>query len=419
MKQHGPIDIALLGAGTVGGAFLDIVDRECGGLLRIKKVMVRSPHKPRSFDTASHKVVYGLDDILGDRDIRVVVDLIDSADSSYAHVLRLLQGGKSVVTANRALIARKGRELLAVALQNRVHLFFEAAAGGSIPIVDTLIRENIPGRIEEMTAILSGASNYILCDMDEHGSSFEAALQRAKSRRLCAPDPKEDTDGRDAAQKLAILVGILENRFVDPDAVPHFGIDDIAEEDVALAAEQDLVFRPLARYAKEPTEGAAFLWVGPGLVSRQSLLGRVRDEDNAFLLRTSALGRQFYMGCGAGAEVAARTALRDVLKVLDYRWDPETGLFGAALGNQPLEFSPQGGRCRYLLKIYFDDERALRSELTERYPRLSLIQVKQNRLWALTPPEDETVSSETLEGLLRERRASYILRFPVFDEKSR
>ena len=310
------INIGLLGCGTVGRGFVDLLARERerirgrdGVDIAVKRILVRDADKPRPGINPSLLSTSAID-ILDDG-CDIIVELVGGVHSAGAFVRRALANGRHVVTANKALLADSGRELFATAERKNVRIGFEASVCGGIPIVRAL-RHGLAGdRIESISGVLNGTCNYILTRMEQDDLEFDAALRLAQERGFAEADPALDVGGEDAAQKLRILGELAFG--------PHHvnmrvhGITDVTRAEVEQARARRCVVRHVATARR----------VGGGIemrVERRELsefhpLAAIRDENNGVVIRGRAVGELMFQGKGAGSLPTAAAVLSDVIEI--------------------------------------------------------------------------------------------------------
>ena len=322
MKESGSVGIGLLGAGTIGAeVFNQFSQREkqlrgsSGVGFKIKKVLVKDLEKERSVSIPLELLTTQLDMVIADPSVDVIVSLLGNADAEYEAILKALEAGKKVVTANKDVIAKRGQELLGMAKQNDAALYFEAAVAGGIQIVDNLITRYSPNRFDSVSAILNGTTNYILTRMTNDGIEFEQALLEAQKEGYAEPNPQSDIDGKDAAYKIAILASLaFRNGWVNPDEVSTKGVSSLEISDFEYAKEMGYVIKLIA-YAQR-NEGALDLWVSPTLVHKGHPLASVNGVTNGVLLSGNPVGQIKLEGLGAGPKPTSASILSDVLKAV-------------------------------------------------------------------------------------------------------
>ena len=324
-----PIQVGLLGLGTVGRGTYEVLQRNqheiarrAGRGIEIAAVAVRDVDKARATVGSEVSVSSNCDDVVRNPDIDIVVELMGGYEPARTLALAAITRGKHVVTANKALLARHGNELFDAARQKGVMLAFEAAVAGGIPIIKALREGLTANRIEWIAGIINGTSNFILSEMRAKGISFEAALKDAQRLGYAEADPTFDVEGIDAAHKLAILSSIAFGLPINIDAAYTEGITHLAAEDIKYA--EQLGYRiKLLGIAKRTATGIE-LRVHPTLVPLQRLIANVEGAMNAILIKGDAVGTTLYYGPGAGSEPTASAVIADLVDVTRlHTADPE------------------------------------------------------------------------------------------------
>lgn len=312
-----PLRIGVAGLGTVAGGVVallrdnaDALARRAGRPLSLVRVASRSP-KP-GVDLGGAAFTTDLN-ALHDPDIDVVVELIGGEDRALELVRRALQGGQSVVTANKAVLARHGGELLGLAQTQGAALGFEAAVAGGVPVLGALMRGLAANRVQEVAGIVNGTSNYILAAMSQHGVSFQAALSQAQAQGFAEADPTYDVEGIDAAHKLTILAALAFDMDFRFDAVYTEGISAVAKEDLSYAEELGYRLKHLAIARR--VQGGVEARVHPTLVPESSLLAGVSGVMNAVWIDGEGIGPTLYYGAGAGAMPTASAVAADLIAI--------------------------------------------------------------------------------------------------------
>ncbi|MCX5780232.1 MAG: homoserine dehydrogenase, partial [Firmicutes bacterium] len=251
------INVGLLGCGTVGGGVVKLLTKnqetittKTGSAIRIKRVLEKDRQKCRQLGLKDELVTDRFEDILNDDSIDIVVELIGGIEPAYTFITAAMQKGKHVVSANKDLIAVKGKELFAAALAHNVDFYFEASVAGGIPIIYPLKQSLAANRIEEIIGILNGTTNYILTKMSQEGREYQEVLREAQELGYAESDPTADVGGLDAARKIAILSSIAFNSRVTLDDVYVEGITKITPRDIQYSRELGYVIKLLA-IAKE------------------------------------------------------------------------------------------------------------------------------------------------------------------------
>ena len=312
------LKIGLLGCGTVGRGLVELVGRNealirqrSGVELRITKILVRDLEKERH--GVDRALLTTQPDKVLNNGCDLVVELVGGIEPARSFIEQSLAHGKHVVTANKALLALDGFSLMKTAKVKKVRLGFEASVCGGIPIIRALRDGLVGNNIQRLSGILNGTCNYILTRMTEDRVEFEDALREAQVKGFAEADPTLDIDGHDAAQKLKILTELAFSAQVDAGAVQVEGIRDIAADDVQAAREFGFVIKHVA--TAELSENAVSLGCAPVLLPMSHQLARIRDENNAVLVRGDAVGEMLFSGKGAGSLPSASAVLSDVVDI--------------------------------------------------------------------------------------------------------
>ena len=312
------MNIVILGAGTVGGTLIHRLVEEHAAIaaktgldLQVRRVAVRDPAKKRGFTISDSLITTDANAVVDDPDVDLVVEVMGGQDPAGDLVLRALEIGKPVVTANKELIAARGSELIAAAERSGVALLFEAAVGGGIPIIRPLSETLAGERITRVMGIVNGTTNFILSRMSEEGTAYADALQQAQDLGYAEPDPTADVTGADAAAKAAILASLAFGTWVGLDRVPHTGITDITAVDIRYAAELGYAIKLLA--IAEDTAGGVSARVHPVLLPSEHPLAAIRGATNAIFIEGPAIDELLFAGPGAGGDPTATAVLGDVI----------------------------------------------------------------------------------------------------------
>lgn len=311
--------IAVMGYGVVGSGTVEVfyknkasLERKTGQELDIKYIL-----DLREFPDSPYveKFTKNFDDILNDDEVSVVVEVIGGINPAYDFVKKLLLSGKSVVTSNKELVAKKGAELLAVAKDKNVNFFFEASVGGGIPIIQPLHQSLAANEIDEIAGILNGTTNYILTKMIREGTSFEDALKNAQKLGYAESNPSADVDGHDTCRKICILASLAFGRHIYPDNIYTEGITKITLEDVDYADNFGGGIK-LVGWAKRDENGDVQIMTCPAFVSDESQLYGVNDVFNAILVRGDSTGDVVFYGKGAGKLPTASAVVSDIVDAI-------------------------------------------------------------------------------------------------------
>lgn len=327
-----PLKIAIAGLGTVGAGTLNLLQRQAellaqraGRRLVVAAVSARDRKRDRGVELSAARWYEDAVALASDPEIDVVVELIGGADGIAESVVETaIAHGKSVVTANKALMARHGTRLAERAEEKGVALCFEASVAGGIPVIKTL-REGLAGnRLSRLYGILNGTSNYILTAMRESGREFVEVLAEAQKLGYAESDPSFDIDGIDAAHKLAILAGVGFGRPVDLDGVYSEGIRHVSRLDIEFA--EELGFRIKLLGIARMTEEGLEQRVHPCMVPRRAPIAAVEGVENAVVAEGDFIGRLVLQGRGAGAFPTASAVAADLIDIAAGRHTPPLGV---------------------------------------------------------------------------------------------
>lgn len=313
------IKLGLVGTGTVGGGCLDILrnhredfKRHLGVDMEVVRVCSRNPEQAEAHGV-SDLFTTDFNDILNDPEIDIVIELIGGTTVARDIVLGALNAGKNVVTANKALMATYGEEVMGLAREKNLEVGFEASVGGGIPIIQPLKHSLISNEITSVMGIVNGTTNYMITRMDEDGMSYEDALKEAQEKGFAEADPTADVDGLDAAAKIAILASIAFNSRVTMSQVFTEGIRRISPVDLAMAHEMGYAVKLLAHAYR--TDAGIDVRVHPTMIPESHQLATVNGVFNAIYTVGDAAGENMFFGEGAGAGPAASAVMGDVLEV--------------------------------------------------------------------------------------------------------
>ena len=360
-----PLNIGLVGLGTVGRGVADIlgngavdIERRAGRALRIRAAVVRDADRARRWCADNGHLFDILTDaqaLLDDPSIDVVCELAGGEQPALDWTRQALEGGKHIVTANKAMIANHGEQLFALARQHGVSLRFEAAIAGGIPIVKALAEGLAGNRIEWLAGIINGTGNFILSEMAGHGREFADVLAEAQALGYAEADPTFDVEGIDAAHKLAILASIAFGTPLEFDGVVTEGISGIERADVAFAAELGYRIKHLGVARRRP-DGLE-LRVHPTLIPAGRLLASVDGVMNAIVVHGDAVGSTLYYGAGAGSGPTGSAVVADLIDIArSAERMPLSPISAPAPGNEPLgALASHDFRSPFYLRLEAED----------------------------------------------------------------
>ncbi len=308
------IQVAVMGYGTVGSGVVEVIEKnkeeinkKSGEEINIKYIL-----DLRDFpgDPYADKVVHDVELILNDPEIMIICETMGGLKPAYDFTKRALQAGKSVCTSNKELVAVHGPELIRIAHENKCNYLFEASVGGGIPIIRPLNYSLTAEKIDGITGILNGTTNYILSRMEKEGADFEEVLKEAQEKGYAERNPEADVEGYDACRKIAILSSLMCGKNVKYEDIYTEGITKITSTDFAYAHAMGKTIKLLAQ-SKE-ADGKFYAMVAPFMISKQHPLYMVNDVFNAVCVHGNMLGDSMYYGRGAGKLPTASAVVSDV-----------------------------------------------------------------------------------------------------------
>lgn len=307
--------IALLGYGTVGSGVVEVLEKNrelisarAGKEIEVKYIL---DLKDFSGQKIQEKIVHEYDVILNDGEVEIVVEAMGGIEPAYTYVKNALLAGKSVVSSNKALVAKYGAELMKIARGKHVNFLFEASVGGGIPILRALGSSLTGDEIEKITGILNGTTNYMMTKMFYEGADYAAVLKEAQANGFAEADPTADVEGYDACRKIAILTSIISGKMVDFEEIYTEGISKITTEDMKYAKALGMTVKLLAECEK--VDGKWFAQVAPCLLSREHPLYSVNEVFNAVFVKGNMLGDAMFYGSGAGKLPTASAVVADIV----------------------------------------------------------------------------------------------------------
>ena len=309
------IKIAVLGYGTVGSGVVEviqtnqeIINKRVGEELDIKYVLdLREfPGTP-----VENLIVHDFETILNDEEVKIVVEVMGGIEPAYTFVKKSLLAGKSAVTSNKALVAKHGAELLAIAKENNINFLYEASVGGGIPIIRPLTSSLTGDVIEEITGILNGTTNYMMSKMYHENADYDAVLKEAQAMGYAERDPSADVEGHDACRKIAILSSIISGKLVDFEDIYTEGITNISQTDIQYAKALEMKIKLLASCTRDGEKLCAI--VAPHLVSKEHPLYNIEDVFNSIYVKGNMLGDSMFYGSGAGKLPTASAVVGDIV----------------------------------------------------------------------------------------------------------
>lgn len=379
------VKIALLGFGTVSqGTFnllqdnVDLITNRSGVTIEISKIFVRNPDKYTNITLPSTaQYVTNIDDVLNDESIAIVVELMGGTTFAKDCVEAALKHGKSVVTANKDLLAEAGPYLFDLAYKNHVDLRFEASVLGGIPIIRTLYDSLAGNRITELVGIMNGTTNFILSKMTDEGLSYGDVLKEAQDLGYAEADPTADVEGLDAARKLAILASISFNRRIFFEDVTVEGITKIDTEDISFGKEFGYNIK-LIGIAKESSKGLS-LNVYPAFVPLTHPLASVRGSYNAIYIKGNGIDDAMFYGRGAGSLPTGSSVVSDIMEVAKNVAFESTGCFKPFYFDQKNIYSPGKIQSSYYMRLAVDNKTGVLAKIATKLAeqKISVLSIVQ------------------------------------------
>ena len=310
------ISVAIMGHGVVGSGVAEILTTHKQKLFASigEEIYVKHILDLHEFPDSplADRFTKDFNDILNDREVRVVVEVMGGLNPAYDFVKKCLKSGKSVVTSNKELVAAHGAELLQIAKDENVNFLFEASVGGGIPIIRPISQCLVANIVDEIAGILNGTTNFILTKMIEDGMQFDAALKLAQDLGFAERNPAADIEGHDACRKICILASLAFGKHVYPDSVHTEGITEITLEDVKYAEAYNCVIKLIGK-VKRLDDGKIDIIVAPMFVPNKSQLANIDYEFNGIMVRGDCTGDVVFYGKGAGKLPTASAVVADVV----------------------------------------------------------------------------------------------------------
>lgn len=322
--------VAVMGYGTIGSGVVEILDRNKEVIAEKtgEEVSVKYILDLREFPKSAveNKIIHDFSVILNDPEISMVIETMGGLNPAYSFVKSSLMAGKHVATSNKALVAAYGTELLRLAKEHKVNFFFEASVGGGIPIIRPLYTSLSGEKIEEITGILNGTTNYILTKMAKDGQTFENALKEAQDLGYAERNPEADVEGQDACRKIAILTAMAAGHEVNYEHIYTEGITKISDVDFRYAEALNTSVKLFGSSRRR--EGKVYAFVAPVMIGKDHPLYGVNDVYNGIMVKGNMLGISMFYGSGAGKLPTASAVIADVIEALkvpeghvDMGWD--------------------------------------------------------------------------------------------------
>ena len=391
--------IAVLGYGTVGSGVVevleknhDIISARAGKEIEVKYVL---DLKDFSGQQIQEKIVHDYEVILNDKEVEIVVEAMGGIEPANAYVKGALLAGKSVVSSNKALVAKYGAELMKIAREKNVNFLFEASVGGGIPILRALGSSLTGDKIEKITGILNGTTNYMMTKMFYEGADYDTVLKEAQANGFAEADPTADVEGYDACRKIAILTSIISGKMVDFEEIYTEGISKVTTEDMKYAKALGMTVKLLAECKK--VDGKWFAQVAPCLLSSEHPLYNVHEVFNAVFVKGNMLGDAMFYGSGAGKLPTASAVVADVVAEAK---NPHTDIMNFWT-EEKLELEKHTEIARRFLVRVEGKQTELESRIQKDFGRVQYVNLEE------LPGEFGFVTPVMTEGAYMEKAESY------------
>lgn len=314
------LNIGILGYGSVGNGVVYILEEHfekisqvTGYKINISKILVRDLEKKRKYNYNNFTLTTDPNEILDDDDISIIIEVMGGITLAKEYILKALNNGKNVVTANKDLISNFGNELSAIAKKNSCDLFYEASVGGGIPIVKAIVNGFSSDKIQKISGILNGTSNYILTRMKNDKKTYDDALKEVQKLGFAESRLADDVEGIDTARKLAILARLSFGMSIPVKDIYTIGINNLKQKDFSMADKFDHTIKLIG--IAEEVNGNISARVGPIFIPNKHPLSRVDNENNSIFIKSHAIGETMFFGPGAGELPAAASIVSDIITI--------------------------------------------------------------------------------------------------------
>ena len=401
------IKVAIMGYGTIGSGVNEVLEtnrkilaEKIGQELEVKYILDLRDFPGTSVEG---KIVHDFSVICRDEDVKIVVETMGGLEPAYTFVKSCLEAGKHVATSNKALVAAYGTELLAIAREKKVNFLFEASVGGGIPIIRPLYRCLMGEKIQEITGILNGTTNFILTKMDKEGTSFDRALKEAQALGYAERNPEADVEGHDTCRKIAILTAMVTGREVDYEEISTEGITGITDVDFRYADAMGTSIKLVGSSRMEG--GRVHAWVAPLMIGRDHPLYGVSDVNNGIIVKGNMVGTTMYYGSGAGKLPTASAVVADMAEAARHL---DSNIPIGWSGEKQVIAPADEEVCRFFVRVSgsFEDRRDM---VEAAFGKCRVIDLGQglDEFAFLTGPMKRSRFAENLEILKVELTAEY------------
>ncbi|MEW6010010.1 homoserine dehydrogenase [Methanobacterium alkalithermotolerans] len=353
--KNDTVNIGLIGFGTIGSGVvtilkqnMDLIEKKSRKKINLKKIVDLDISTPRGVDVDPEKLSTNVDDILEDEDIDIVIELIGGYLPALDFILKALNKGKHVVTANKALLAKHWDEIISAAEENQVKISFEASVGGGIPLLQPLNESLAANNIQSIYGIINGTANYILTKMTQEGLNFDSVLNEAQDKGYAEQDTTFDVEGHDTAQKLILLTILGFGKYVKEENFHVEGIRNITPEDIIFNLEERGYVIKLLGISRK-TDNELEVRVHPTLIPQDHLLASVNGVFNGVYIEGDAVGPVMMYGQGAGSMPTASAVIGDCLDIIN---NPQKEIpFGPLKENPASLKSIENVKSKYYIRL--------------------------------------------------------------------
>ncbi len=314
------INVAILGLGTVGGGTFQILQmnkeliaKRTGKDINVTRILDLNEDALKRYGADVSIMTKNIDDITLDPNIDVVIETMGGIEPATSFMMKALQNGKNVITANKAAVANSYPELVKTAKENNVFFKFEASVGGAIPVLTSILDPLSGNNFTKVMGIVNGTTNYILTKMADEGLNYDDVLKEAQAKGFAEADPTADVEGIDVANKLSILIALLFDEYIHPNDIPTEGISKITDSDIKKAAEENCKIKLIA-YASKENEKLEY-FVKPMSIPCSTPLAGVSNEYNAILINGNAFDEVMLYGKGAGSVPTGSAIVGDIIAI--------------------------------------------------------------------------------------------------------
>ncbi len=392
--------IAILGYGTVGSGVYEVLNTNTDSINKkaLNPITIKYVLDLRDFpgDPVESILTHDFEDIISDDEVEVVVEVMGGIEPAYTFVKRSILKGKSVCTSNKALVAKHGAELLRLAKENNVNFLFEASVGGGIPIIRPIVRSITSDKIEEITGILNGTTNYMLTKMSEENLEYDDVLKDAQAKGYAERNPAADVEGHDTCRKIAILASLATEKQVNFEEIYTEGITNITKTDIDYVKKIDKVIKLVATASFD--NGNVWARVCPLILEKDNPLSGVNGVFNAIKLTGNMLGEVMFYGQGAGKLPTAAAVVSDIVEAVRHKninigvhWSEEV---------QPLT-NIDSVDVKKLVRVSYDDKAAAVSAVKHTFGDVEIIDgVADGEFAFITGVNTEANVNEKINNLL-------------------